>query len=303
MEPPISLHIHRLQNSRSRFPTFRKTDLASTSSNNPNEGEGEGEGNSLADLSPQPEHLHTRNHSESAATASSPSRPPLSLHPRSLTSLGTHALENPIPTQKARNVPASHSRGTGPPPAMITQKISLQHIDTKSSTKVWVNNQSTLTPPTSAGETNISPAHLPSQSQSQPPTPLIPPIRAFRSSRRSAEMGETSTRRVSMDQDDTLRALDGFNSQRPLHREEEQNSDDSDLFLKLAREEPTGTSRSGIRRVSVLLSRRFRIQVQCLPWPVLTHLLVSTITNEPPISSPFEYPVSAFHLSSPWIRS
>jgi hypothetical protein len=67
-----------------------------------------------------------------------------------------------------------------------------------------------------------------------------------------------------MDQDDTLRALDGFNSQRPPHREEEQNSDDSDLFLKLAREEPTGTSRSGIRRVSVLLSRGFRIQVQCL---------------------------------------
>lgn len=54
-----------------------------------------------------------------------------------------------------------------------------------------------------------------------------------------------------MDQDDTVRGQDGFNSRRPLNREqEEQSSDDSDLFLKLAREESAGNNRSGLVRRS-----------------------------------------------------
>jgi hypothetical protein len=56
-----------------------------------------------------------------------------------------------------------------------------------------------------------------------------------------------------MDQDDTLKALEGFNSQRLTTRDRdepnEQNSDDSDLFLKLAREEAAGTARAVNRRV------------------------------------------------------
>jgi hypothetical protein len=57
-------------------------------------------------------------------------------------------------------------------------------------------------------------------------------------------------------QDETLRALEGLdrmNSQRPSNAEQdEQNSDDSDLFLKLAREEAPMNNSSGrgpIRRV------------------------------------------------------
>jgi hypothetical protein len=56
-----------------------------------------------------------------------------------------------------------------------------------------------------------------------------------------------------MEQDDTLKALEGYNAQRfvPRDRDEqtEQNSDDSDLFLKLAAEEPAATVRAANRRV------------------------------------------------------
>ena len=72
-------------------------------------------------------------------------------------------------------------------------------------------------------------------------------------------MNATPARRSSMDQDsqdETLRALEGFDhasSQRPSNPEqEEQNSDDSDLFLKLAREEASmnnSSTRGPIRRV------------------------------------------------------
>ena len=59
-----------------------------------------------------------------------------------------------------------------------------------------------------------------------------------------------------MDQDDTLKALEGFNAQRfvPRDRDEqnEQNSDDSDLFLKLAREESAAAVRPANRRVSTV---------------------------------------------------
>lgn len=52
-----------------------------------------------------------------------------------------------------------------------------------------------------------------------------------------------------MDQDETL-TLDGYTRQRSSRREqEEQSSDDSDLFLKMAREETAGNIRGPIRRV------------------------------------------------------
>lgn len=75
-------------------------------------------------------------------------------------------------------------------------------------------------------------------------------------------MNATPARRSSMDQDnqdETLRALEGFDrisSQRPSNLEqEEQNSDDSDLFLKLAREEASmnnSPNRGPIRRVRTI---------------------------------------------------
>jgi hypothetical protein len=71
-----------------------------------------------------------------------------------------------------------------------------------------------------------------------------------------------TSRRTSMDPDNTLRALDGFDSspRDPNQTEQdEHNSDDSDLFLRAAREEELaqqasnvngdGLSRSDSRRV------------------------------------------------------
>ena len=56
-----------------------------------------------------------------------------------------------------------------------------------------------------------------------------------------------------MDQDDTLKALEGFHVQRFVAQDRdepaEQNSDDSDLFLRLAREESAATARTVNRRV------------------------------------------------------
>lgn len=75
-------------------------------------------------------------------------------------------------------------------------------------------------------------------------------------------MNATPTRRSSMDQDnqdETLKVLEGFDSvssQRPSNPEqEEQNSDDSDLFLRLAREEASmnnSLNRGPIRRVRTI---------------------------------------------------
>jgi hypothetical protein len=132
---------------------------------------------------------------------------------------------------------------------MITQqKIPLQAIETENSTKDWVVNQSAIT----ATSPNDERKPLPTEPQeSKPITPLIPPIRGFKTSRRSSgEINVISPRATSMDQDETVRPLDGYNAQRSSRREqEEQSSDDSDLFLKLAREETAGNSRGPIRRV------------------------------------------------------
>lgn len=60
-----------------------------------------------------------------------------------------------------------------------------------------------------------------------------------------------------MDQDDTLKSLEGFNARlagRDRDEHTEQNSDDSDLFLKLAREESAATVRAANRRVCTTLS-------------------------------------------------
>lgn len=48
-----------------------------------------------------------------------------------------------------------------------------------------------------------------------------------------------ASKRNSMDPDSTIRALEGFESQQPAQQseQEEQNSDESDLFLRAAKEE------------------------------------------------------------------
>lgn len=279
MEPPISLHSHRIDHNSSKLPSWRISDLSaksllsSASSNEDNARpklvhhhqhwpSQTATPISIPPTSPPEKNVkkeHIRNHSESVANT--PRRP--SLQPRPVTSPGGLAIQFDSPSQlpsvakqKARNVPASpaaHSGngylGKGPPPAMITQqKIPLQAIETENSTKDWVVNQSAIT----ATSPNDERKPLPAEPQeSKPITPLIPPIRGFKTSRRSSgEINVISPRAISMDQDETVRPLDGYNAQRSTRREqEEQSSDDSDLFLKLAREETAGNSRGPIRRV------------------------------------------------------
>ena len=278
-----SVHNHRLNHSPSKLPSYRGTDLLSGTPlplQGPLVAEPEP---ATPALEPQPthndssehaqvsvQHQHTRNQSDSATI--SPSRPSLPLA-RPLTFPGVPGfatstlLASPISPPTVANprkgVPAKHSRNdklrdSRPPPSL--QKYLPMTDNT--STSDWVAEQSTNTPPlsipsnTSLEESPKDPAQPP---QSKPPlTPLIPPIRAFRSSRRSLEMIATP-RRSSMDQDspdETSRAPEGCkdaNMQRSSNREqEEQTSDDSDLFLKVAQEEALTNNypaRGLIRRV------------------------------------------------------
>lgn len=266
MEPPISLQVHRSAHNASKLPSYRSVDLTLTATNLDNNAR------LLQSVAlPLPSTIldtatttsqtnirkgHARNLSELVAT----STPPLSapLNPRPLTSPSTptyiDASSQPAGVARhkpTRNVPALRSgnnSGKGPPPAMITQKLSLHEIDNP--TKDWVVNQS-LTTSSPIDDRKPLPAE-PTAEPTKPITPLIPPIRGFRTSRKSSVENATSPRspRLSMDQDDTLRALDGYTPQRTSRRDqEEQSSDDSDLFLKLAREEAAGTTRGPIRRV------------------------------------------------------
>ena len=269
-----SLHNHRLNHNPSKLPSYRVSDLLSgpqlqapvlaehepaTSAfepahNHPNE---------RTQVSVQHQNQHTRNQSDSATTSPSRSTLPLA-RPLSFPGVPSFATSTPpsiqLPTKARKGVPASHSRNglrdswKGPPPAMLTQR----HSD---NTSDWVAEQSTIPPPISIPTSVETPTKDPAHQPSRPPlTPVIPPIRAFRATRRSTELNTNSVRRSSMDQDnpqdDTLRAREGFeraNSQRSSNREqEEQNSDDSDLFLKLAREEASVNNPSGrgpVRRV------------------------------------------------------
>lgn len=319
--PPLSLHVHRLDHSSSKLPSFRSADVKlSHPPADAQNAQATWPANSLVD-GDQHSNINNLNNANNtnntnynptpaAAAAVRPESPPDDLpstsivnedstgRPRTrsrssapLSPISPHSVFPPFSStivrqHRSRNnpVPASHSRndvlGSGPPPAMITQKISLQALDTANSTKDWVANQSALTSPSATGESKTSSS--PSAVSSQPTTPLIPPIRGFRTSRRSTELA--ASRRTSMDQDDTLKALEGFNSQRLAARDRdeqtEQNSDDSDLFLKLAREEAAGAARAS-RRVRAA-SPPYLI--------VLTSLQSSLMTRQslPPTSSVFQ---------------
>jgi len=239
--------------------------------------------------------VHSRTHS--ASTISTPQKRdlPLKARPQTLPypSFAT-ALESiqAAPTsnvftpraQKARNVPPGRNTrgleefGKGPPRAMITQR-SYKAENSSSSTTDWVAQQQSIS--TGDGDEEHAPP-LPAQpsrpvTDSAPGRPLIKPIRGFKpSTRKSVEM---SSRRISMDPDATLRALEGYdNSPRNNNshhtEQDEHNSDDSDLFLRAAKEEELarqasnpdgdGLSRSDSRRVRSHLS--FHVQTPiCLP--------------------------------------
>ena len=167
-------------------------------------------------------------------------------------------VSDPAATQTPRRIypaTATASRNTskhnGPPLSMITQGYSRdfesQALESDS-TSTWVESMSltttTLSQPSPATQTPLS---SPPGTDNHISRPLIKPIRGFKpSSRKSIEM---SSRRTSRDADDTLRALEGFDGarshrnsnsqqqQQQIEQDEQTVSDESDLFLRAAREE------------------------------------------------------------------
>jgi hypothetical protein len=239
--------------------------------------------NNLAKASPAKDTVHNRTHS--ASTISTPQkRDPPKARPQTLPypsiPRGLESTIQPAPTsnvftpraQKARNVPGRNSRNgletdsqwKGPPRAMITQRSYKVENSSSSSTTDWVAQQQSIS--TGDGDEEHAPQVSAQPQISRPVTdsapgrPLIKPIRGFKpSTRKSVEM---TARRISMDPDSTLRALDGFEispRNRNQTEQDEHNSDDSDLFLRAAKEEELarqasntngdGLSRSDSRRV------------------------------------------------------
>jgi len=189
--------------------------------------------------------------------------PPVAQHPRPLPVLDVPATKQLQETRRAlpatAATPTSRSsknsngfkQNNGPPLSMITQGYYDGHALEADSTTSWVAQQSiSLTPETDQSPTSpaqqLSPSSL-SVAEASQARPVIKPIRGFKpSSRKSVEM---SSRRASRDPDETLRALEGFeltpsrrNShliQQPYHADQVEHvaSDESDLFLRAAREE------------------------------------------------------------------
>ncbi|KAH6682047.1 hypothetical protein B0J14DRAFT_469896 [Halenospora varia] len=149
---------------------------------------------------------------------------------------------------------------------MITQ--GSYKIDTTStSTSTWVASQAqqtiTIPSPSQHSQTLPSPAQ-PTSARSTDTTgsrPLIKPIRGFKpSNRKSTEM---ALRRTSTNDDNTLRALEGYEPKRRISDPidpDEPNSDESDMFLRAAREEmPRQASNGPVETISRSESRRSRI--------------------------------------------
>jgi hypothetical protein len=195
---------------------------------------------------------HNRNYSTSTIAVSTPRKQvprPLTfpLHDADRDTSISTSLESPAQkpsnqtSTKTRWIPASHSRNGlvedfyGPPPAMITQ--GSYKIDTTLTTD-WVASQQQQPLDVSPTCGDGQPLSARSATDSSGSRPLIKPIRGFKpSSRKSAEM---ASRRISTDQDSTIRGLDGYNHSKRASNQTEQdehNSDDSDLFLRAAREE------------------------------------------------------------------
>ncbi|KAF8864108.1 hypothetical protein BDZ45DRAFT_53553 [Acephala macrosclerotiorum] len=142
----------------------------------------------------------------------------------------------PLTRKKDHNVPSY------PPLSMITRGFSSTQDSTTTSN--WVAQQSIS--PNSANTSSSPPQSQPPHSHSQTSRsvadsatarPLIKPIRGFKTSRRSTEM---ANRRFSQEPDNTVRAFDGQDNVHRRSRQSEQdehNSDESDLFLRAAREE------------------------------------------------------------------
>lgn len=269
--PAVSLHAHRQQNNPSKLPTFRFSDvqlgISGDSGQVPAVPDASLAGKSNPELDQHqhqeqhPQHHRARHsHSRSVSTSISKSTAPL-LSPSStrsrrpftspgLTTPTTTASSLPGFGNHTRKPPASRSRNgialdfTGPPPAMSTQRSYTDDHSPSSSnptTDAWVAQQTiSLSTPSIDNKSNPPTQHsislqpLDGRRLSQP---KISPIRQFRPSRNSLE---PSPRNISMAQNNevTLRALEGYSERTSSNTEQDgQNSDDSDLFMKIAKEE------------------------------------------------------------------
>jgi len=258
-----SLHAHRLDNNSSKLPTFRAVDI-NTKINSTGAGAGAITGSPVQsdnarflgtpNTATSPRTEHTRNQSTNII-ATSPSRPPShqrnSTYPGNLSpSLPRESITSPSshPTnlvQKARrDVHAKSISKNNKRPPLSMRYFETQEADT--STTDWVRQQSVPLTPTTTDESK-SPSEPRQQLPSRPVAdsttsrPLIKPIRGFKpSSRKSIEMNGIPSNRTSIDPDTTLRAMEELdNTQRASNQSDQdgQNSDDSDLFLRAAREE------------------------------------------------------------------
>jgi hypothetical protein len=227
--------------------------------------------------------LPTTTSTTTATISNTTSVTPNSAHPpRPIDVLESPVAKQPKATRRAHPATATTSRNNkhnGPPLSMITQGFYESHVREADSTTSWVAQQSmsltttsTDQPPSPTQQQSLSPSGTDTPSA----RPLIKPIRGFKpSSRKSIEM---NSRRTSRDPDDTLRASDGFdesrshrnsNSQKQQAEQDEQTtSDESDLFLRAAREEEKlarqSTNNSNTNSPSRSDSRRVRA-----PSPIL----------------------------------
>jgi hypothetical protein len=263
---------------------------------------------------------------------------PLVLNSSTVASAST---STPAPAQKARNFPVAHRRNGlensyYPPRSFITQRSMKD-----SSTTDWVAQQSIIgTQPATSQRTPTSATSQPSASVLDPTArPLIKPIRGFKpSSRKSADM---ASRRISVDTDNTLRALEGYNNSGHASNQpdqDEHNSDDSDLFLRAAREEELarqssnsngdGLARSDSRKVSVSIlhakSRDMHPHLQMSPHvpsfesytcslSLKSHVLYvafNLLLTQSPVTgvttciyASIKYTVPPHYHSSSWLRS
>ncbi|KAL3425978.1 LPxTG-motif cell wall anchor domain-containing protein [Phlyctema vagabunda] len=171
--------------------------------------------------------------------ASEPAAPCTTFHPK------------PTHTRKPTSVSTRPRNGTSinpsrPPLTMASHRYSKEHARTSSAsnptTDAWVADQQTISLPSPPVD-SITNTSLQSSSSSTLTVddrrfsrPKISPIRQFKPSRRSTDTSQSHS--IEQDNDDTLRALEGW-PDRPqrMSEHDEHNSDDSDLFLKMAREE------------------------------------------------------------------
>lgn len=259
-------------------------------------------------LSPPPSPIHhSRNHSTGTVNLST-SRGPQPCRVRSQTisdfssiierptldraqtSDATGKIPAPAPAPASvsaipprRKVPASNSRHDfgldGPPPAMLTQRsLPLENSNsttTTSQTQDWVASIAQDQPP---------PPSLTSAKSSRSSTgstqlrPLILPIRAFKpSTRRSLEMAakRASATSNSMDPDSTIRALEGFEEHRPSNQGEHEDptSDESDLFLRAAREEEL-SQRASLHSDRLIRSDKRRVGHSFAPISLLPRIYI-----------------------------